>query len=65
MNFITGTALLAAVVIAALQIDNKRDAYGRGFFARVGERDLSEDDKTFLKLEAICLAVAFLSHAIL
>lgn len=61
MNFIAGTALLAAVVIAGMQFDGSRDKDGRGFLGRLEAGTMNASDRTFLKLEAICMGVAVLA----
>lgn len=65
MNPIAAAALLAAVVILGMQFDGSKDEHGRGFLARIEARDLNKDDRLFLKLEAICLAIALGAIAIL
>lgn len=61
MNFIFGTAMLAAVVMAGMQFDGSRDENGRGFLGRLEAGEMNANDRTFLKLEAICLGIAALS----
>lgn len=58
MNFIAGTALFAAVIILGMQFDGSKDEDGRGFLGRIEAGALNKNDWTFLKLEAICIAVA-------
>lgn len=63
MNFITLTALGAAIVIVAM--GDSKDEEGRSLWARFGALDFTANDRTMFKLVGIALAVAFVSHVAL
>lgn len=64
MNLITLCALAAAVLVLAMQ-DSSRDKLGRSIWQRIAAVDFDESDRTFLKLEALCLGVALVSFILL
>lgn len=64
MNMIFGVAGLAAIIIFCMKFDGRRDENGNGFLGRLEKGMLTDDDRTFLKIEAVCIAVAILALAI-
>lgn len=63
MNFITMTALGAAVLIVAM--GDSKDEEGRSLWTRFGALDFTASDRTMFKLVGAALAVAFISHIVL